>query len=197
MSRKPTAPPFICSHTFRYKTGTSGESLCVLLKVNSGVFLGISLTCCNRLPLSCNQWNWKEKTDLDEQLDARLLVRVLPKCHLVPKKSLIHFFFFKVPLRQSSVALHTHPQTNQQICRKRADFKVLLWFSGGCAVVDVSRERVRHLAGLPGFCQRAPGRLSLWAHFYKSGERGRIQRRWAGCSLFYTRSQTQWGESLK
>lgn len=114
-----------------------------------------------------------------------------------PKKSLIHFFFFKVPLRQSSVALHTHPQTNQQICRKRADFKVLLWFSGGCAVVDVSRERVRHLAGLPGFCQRAPGRLSLWAHFYKSGERGRIQRRWAGCSLFYTRSQTQWGESLK
>lgn len=40
-----------------------------------------------------------------------------------PKKSLIHFFFFKVPLRQSSVALHTHPQTNQQICRKRVDLK--------------------------------------------------------------------------
>lgn len=123
MSRKPTAPPFICSHTFRYKTGTSGESLCVLLKVNSGVFLGFSLTCYNLLPLSCKQWNWKEKTDLDEQLDARLLVRVLPKCHLVPKKSWIHFFFFKVPLRQSSVALHTHPQTNQQICRKRVDLK--------------------------------------------------------------------------
>lgn len=87
-------------------------------------------------------------TDLNEQLDARLLVRVLPKCHVVPKKVEFTFLSSKYLLQSKlllkSVVLCTPPpKKNPPSWREKADNSELgrvplwfqvslrLWMSGG------------------------------------------------------------------